>query len=243
MIGIIGGSSLKHLDALQIEKKEVIRTPFGIPSAPLILGTLHGQPIVFLARHGLQHTIPPHLINYRANMWALHHIGCKEVLAFSAMCSISADIKIGDMVIPDQLIDYTWDREATFFNSQVDHIQYTEFADPYAETSRQKLITAANRYQKQYHEQATYGVTQGPRYETRAEIRRYQNDGCNLLGMTGMPEAILAQEIQIKYAVCGLVTNINTGKRQSPSDEIGDNVQTANEVFQGFLATLFNSDN
>lgn len=207
MIGIIGGSSLQQLNELIVTQKSVIRTPFGVPSAPMIIGTINGHEVAFLARHGLQHTIPPHLINYRANIWALHHVGCQEVFAFSAMCSISTDIFIDDIVIPDQLIDYTWDRKSTFFNSQIDTIQYTEFSTPYAENSRDKLIAVGKQIDTRIISKATYGITQGPRYETRAEIKRYQNDGCDLLGMTGMPEAALAQEIQLDYAVCGLVTN------------------------------------
>lgn len=238
MIGIIGGSSLKHIDGLIITQKQIIRTPFGIPSAPIISGTLDGKPIIFLARHGLQHTIPPHLINYRANIWALHHLGCKAIYAFSAMCSISNDINIGDIAIPHQLIDYTRNRQATFFNSQIESIKYTEFADPYAEDNRQQLIAIAKQQPTTCHTQVTYGITQGPRYETRAEIGRYQNDGCDLLGMTGMPEAILAQEIGLDYAVCGLVTNINTGKRQSPSEDIKQTIANTQTVFQVFLKQL-----
>lgn len=221
MIGIIGGTCLQQLAGFSVAKKEVIRTPFGIPSAPVIMGELQGKRIAFLARHGMQHTIPPHLINYRANIWALHHIGCKEVFAFSAMCSISSDINVGDVVIPDQLIDYTWDRKATFFNSQIDTVHYTEFAEPYDAQCREALIQSAKKQDYRFSGQVTYGITQGPRYETRAEIRRYQNDGCQVLGMTGMPEAALAQEIQLDYAVCGIVTNSSVSADSRRTKSIG----------------------
>lgn len=237
MIGIIGGTSLQQLSDLVIDKKSVIRTPFGIPSAPIISGSLNGHQVVFLARHGVQHTIPPHLINYRANIWALHHVGCNEILAFSAMCSISESINVGQVVIPDQLIDYTWDRKTTFFNSQIDSIQYTEFAYPYAEASRQKLIAVAKNQPCGYVEKATYGVTQGPRYETRAEVKRYQNDGCDLLGMTGMPEAALAQEIGMDYAVCGLVTN-NTSVDAEHRQQTACDSRDKHSVFEDFLRQL-----
>lgn len=237
MIGIIGGTSLQYIKDLKIEDKSVVRTPFGIPSAPIVRGSLHGHDVTFLARHGVQHTIPPHLINYRANIWALHHVGCSEVLAFSAMCSISKDINVGQIVIPHQLIDYTWDRKATFFNSQIDTIQYTEFSEPYAEKARQKLIEVAKNQPCGHVENAIYGITQGPRYETRAEVRRYQNDGCDLLGMTGMPEASLAQEIGIDYAVCGLVTTNNAERRSREPMPCGNNDK--NTVFEGFLLQLF----
>ncbi len=206
MIGLIGGSNLHLIDALVSPKKSVIRTPFGIPSAPLISGTLNGREVVFLARHGLQHTIPPHIINYRANIWALHHLGCQEVLAFSSMCSIDENMQVGQFVVPDQLIDYTWNRASTFFDSHLESVQYTEFSQPYSATSRAKLIDALQAIGSDYHDQATYGITQGPRYETRAEVQRYRNDGCHLLGMTGMPEAALAQEVNMCFAVCGLIT-------------------------------------
>lgn len=238
MIGIIGGTNLQNIHDLKCKQKEVVRTPFGIPSAPVIRGELHGQPIAFLARHGLKHTIPPHLINYRANIWALHHIGCKEIFAFSAMCSISPDIRLGDIVIPDQLIDYTWDRQSTFFSSQIETVHYTEFAEPYAAASREKLIATAKQQACRYIDTATYGVTQGPRYETRAEIRRYQNDGCDLLGMTGMPETSLAQEIQLNYAVCGLVTNSYLSDRVRSSATGNCRFKRTSEVFEDFLSKM-----
>lgn len=246
MIGIIGGSSLQAISALENPKKSVVRTPFGIPSAPLIAGKLKDQEVVFLARHGLQHTIPPHVINYRANIWALHHYGCDEIFAFSAMCSIVDDIAVGDIVIPDQLIDYTWDRVSTFFNSQIDSVKYTEFFEPYAAESREKLIHTAKRCGIHYTAEATYAVTQGPRYETKAEAQRYRNDGCHLLGMTGMPEAALAQEIEMSYAVCGLVTkSINQdGKIQRAghtghTDKQEHSTSDVSEAFSGFLQQLF----
>ncbi|PIE42230.1 MAG: 5'-methylthioadenosine phosphorylase [Gammaproteobacteria bacterium] len=237
MIGIIGGSSLQSLKHFHIERKEVIRTPFGIPSAPLIVGVLYGQPLVFLARHGLCHTIPPHLINYRANIWALHHMGCREILAFSAMCSISPAIHLGQLVVPDQLIDYTWNRGATFFDSQQDDVNYTEFSDPYTYATRQKLIAAAKRLPIRLTHRATYGITQGPRYETRAEVQRYQNDGCHLLGMTGMPEAALAQEAQLDYAVCGLITNGHVGGQRLSQAENSD--CQPDPIFSQLLEAIF----
>ncbi len=232
MIGIIGGSGLQSPDWLHIEKKEVIRTPFGIPSAPLIIGKLNGKAVAFLARHGLQHTIPPHIINYRANIWALHHIGCQEMIAFSSMCSISPDIKVGEIIIPDQLIDYTWDRKSTFFNSQIETVRYTEFAEPYAHSTREKLIIIAQQTGCSYKDCATYGITQGPRYETRAEVRRYQLDGCDLLGMTGMPEASLALEVNVHYAVCGLVTNSYCDNSPVCREQLANNQHSFKTILQ-----------
>ncbi|MGY0399890.1 MAG: S-methyl-5'-thioinosine phosphorylase [Ostreibacterium sp.] len=237
MIGIISGSGLQVPKNLKIKQKTIIRTPFGIPSAPLICGTLYGQEVAFLTRHGLQNTIPPHLVNYCANIWVLHHIGCKEIIAFSLMCSISPEIKMGHIAIPDQLIDYTWDRKSTFFNSQIDTVKYTEFAEPYAVGTRKKLIKAVSKQSCGFTDEGIYGITQGPRYETRAEIRRYQRDGCVLLGMTGMPEAALAQEIQIDYAVCGLVTN-SSEERSSERKKTDGHFGNANEMFEPILRAL-----
>lgn len=241
MIGIIGGSSLRALTNLDNPKRSVIRTPFGIPSAPLITGKINGHDVVFLARHGLQHTIPPHIINYRANIWALHHVGCREVFAFSAMCSIVDDLALKHVVIPDQLIDYTWNRASTFFDTQNDSIKYTEFSEPYAASSREKLIkTTQQQQQLKYADSATYGITQGPRYETRAEIQRYRNNGCHLLGMTGMPEAALAQEIGIDYAVCGLITKQikESGEILRLPDDISQH-DKSDKTFSVFLQHLF----
>ncbi len=238
MIGIIGGSSLNlhALNQLKNPKKSVVRTPFGTPSAPLISGTINGHDVVFLARHGLQHNIAPHVINYRANIWALHHFGCHSVYAFSALCSIDANFRVGDIVIPDQLIDYTWNRDSTFFDYHLDSVQYTEFAEPYSDTLRAKLLTAAETQADAYHSKATYGITQGPRYETRAEVRRYHNDGCHLLGMTGMPEAALAQEVSMDFAVCGLVTKAVFPETQP--ERLTD-THPANQAFLGCLSGLF----
>lgn len=239
MIGIIGGSSLQTLHGLTIERKAVVRTPFGIPSAPVIFGSLNGHSLAFLARHGLQHTIPPHLINYRANIWALRDVGCEEVFAFSAMCSIVPSISTGEIIIPDQLIDYTWNRQATFFNSQIETVKYTEFGEPYAESTRQKLITIAEKQTCGHQATATYGVTQGPRYETKAEIRRYRNDGCHLVGMTGMPEAALAQEAGLDYAVCGLVTKQFTGEQSIQRlRDSGCHSGNTSDTFSAFLTEL-----
>ncbi len=213
MIGVIGGSKVRLPDSFKVIRKEVIRTPFGIPSAPVIFAKVDGVDVVFLARHGLQHTIAPHNINYRANIWALHHIGCDSVIAFSAMFAVDEKFEEGDTVIPHQLIDYTWSRQSTFFDTKIGHVQYTEFLNPYSDSLRQTLNSATQKVSERHHTQAIYGITQGPRYETHAEIDRYIQDGCQVLGMTGMPEASLAQEIQLRFATCGIVTNTYTAKK------------------------------
>lgn len=237
MIGIIGGSKVRLPDNFKIVSKKVIRTPFGIPSAPVIFAKAGQEDVIFLARHGLQHTIAPHNINYRANIWALHHIGCHSVMAFSAMFSVNDRYQEGDTVIPHQLIDYTWSRQATFFDTKMGHVQYTEFLNPYSESLRQVLNSAAKNVSNSHHDQAIYGITQGPRYETHAEINRYIQDGCQVMGMTGMPEASLAQEIQLKFAICGIVTNVynkekttNEATRDTTSRNLADNDEMIEKI-------------
>ena len=209
-IAIIGGTGLQNLAGFSLENEEYFNTPYGAPSAPLLQGTFAGKSVVFLARHGKAHTIPPHKINYRANLWALHSVGVREVLAVAAVGGIHRQVLARHLVIPHQLIDYTWGREHTFFeNTRVRHIDFTE---PYTESLRQRLIHAAKNQSFITHEQGVYGATQGPRLETAAEIERMAWDGCDIVGMTGMPEAALAREIGLDYACCAVVANAAAGR-------------------------------
>jgi 5'-methylthioinosine phosphorylase len=215
-LAIIGGTGLDALDVLQVHKREVIDTPFGEPSGPITRGNLFGQEILFLPRHGYDHHLPPHQVNYRANLWALREAGADSVLAVAAVGGIRADMGPGRLVIPDQIIDYTWGRPSTFFegalegkNQPVTHIDFTE---PYCDDLRQHLIKAAFAGNIPVVDGGTYAATQGPRLETAAEIERLERDGCHLVGMTGMPEAALARELELCYACCAVVANWAAGK-------------------------------
>jgi 5'-deoxy-5'-methylthioadenosine phosphorylase len=212
-LAIIGGSGLTRLKDLKITRREVIRTPHGEPSAPMVYGELAGREIVFLPRHGSGHTIPPHEVNYRANIWALKQVGVSKVIAVNAVGGISADYLVpGTLVISDQIIDYTWGRAHTFFGSEHKQVTHVDFTSAYCEALREKLIAAAARARLDVKRKGCYGATQGPRFESAAEIRRLERDGCDIVGMTGMPEAALARELELCYASVAVVVNPAAGK-------------------------------
>ena len=212
-VAIIGGSGLTNLNNLRITRREVIRTPFGEPSAPMVFGQLSGREAVFLPRHGPGHTIPPHEVNYRANMWALKQTGVSQVIAVNAVGGISPEyLASGTLVIPDQIIDYTYGREHTFFGSEHKKVTHVDFTYPYCDELRAILIEAATRAKLDAMARGTYGATQGPRFESAAEIRRLERDGADIVGMTGMPEAGLARELELCYASISMVVNPAAGK-------------------------------
>ena len=216
LLAIIGGTGLTSLEILKITRREMVSTPFGEPSGPVIHGELCGREVLFLARHGYRHTIPPHKVNYRANLWALQSIGVQRIIAVAAVGGIRADMIPGTLAFPDQIVDYTWSREHTFFEENLSHVTHIDFTYPYDPLLREHLIQAAREAGLDVREQGTYGATQGPRLETAAEIRRMEHDGCHMVGMTGMPEAALAREIGVDYATCAVVANWAAGKTEGP---------------------------
>jgi len=207
--GIIGGSGLARFRDLKIEHREIVKTPYGEASAPLIHGSFGDIDLVFLQRHGSGHRLPPHNINYRANIWAMKELGIREVIGIATVGGISSPPNT--LVIPDQIIDYAWGREQTFFDGVDGHVSHIDFTEPYCETLRQKLIAAATASGSNVISEGVYGATQGPRLETAAEIQRMRQDGCDLVGMTAMPEASLAREAGLCYATCALVVNWAAG--------------------------------
>ncbi len=212
LVAIIGGSGLTRLKNLEITRREVVRTPFGEPSAPLVFGHLGGHQTVFLARHGHGHTIPPHDVNYRANIWALRDVGASHVIAVNAVGGITPPMTSGRLVIPDQIVDYTYGRLHTFFGIEQKSVTHVDFTWPYCEDLRQAMIAAARRARLDAVEQGTYAATQGPRFESIAEIRRLERDGGDIVGMTGMPETSLARELGLCYACIAVVANPAAGK-------------------------------
>ena len=211
-LAVIGGTGLAALEDLTITRHETLSTPYGAPSSPLLHGELAGRPLVFLARHGLHHTIPPHKINYRANLWALRKAGVQRVIAAAAVGGIRADLGPGVLAFPDQIIDYTWGRACTFFEDDLSAVTHIDFTSPYCPVLREQLIQAARELGLNASESGTYAAMQGPRLETAAEIRRLERDGCDMVGMTGMPEAALARELGLRYAACAVVANWAAGK-------------------------------
>ncbi len=211
-IAIIGGTGLTSLKNLKIIKREMVQTPYGDPSAPLTHGELDGHEMVFLPRHGAGHTIPPHKINYRANIWALKDLGVEHILAVAAVGGISKEMTPTHLVIPDQIIDYTWSRINTFFEEGLSQVVHVDFTHPYDDTLRQALIASCRELGLGASERGTYAATQGPRLETAAEIDRLERDGCHIVGMTGMPEAALAREQGLNYACLAVVANAAAGR-------------------------------
>ncbi len=215
MIAIIGGSGLTNLDTLSITRREVMRTPYGEPSGALTFGRLAGHEVVFLARHGYGHTIAPHEINYRANLWALKNAGVTRVIAVASVGGIRAAFGPGTLVVPDQIIDYTYGRQHTIYEGPDAPVTHIDFTWPYATAVRGLLLNAAASTGETVHDGAVYASMQGPRLESAAEIARLERDGCDLVGMTGMPEASLARELGLEYACLSVVVNHSAGKGDS----------------------------
>jgi 5'-deoxy-5'-methylthioadenosine phosphorylase len=210
-LAIIGGTGLANLEGLENIHKAVVKTPYGEPSSPLTFGTLDGVDIVFMARHGYGHTIPPHKVNYRANIWALQQTGARFLLAIAAVGSLNEMMKPSGLVLPDQIIDYSWGRHSTFYEDDLDKVTHIDFTYPYSQSLRDLVNQSAAIAKLELVEQAVYGCTQGPRLETAAEIQKLKRDGCDLVGMTGMPEAALARELKLDYACCAVVVNWAAG--------------------------------
>lgn len=216
MIGIIAGTGLEEIEGLQGRRELSIVTPYGPPSAPICAGELAGVPVAFLARHGRGHTLPPHRINYRANLFALKEAGAGRVVAVAAVGGITTAMRPGRLVFPSQLIDYTWGRDHTYADGGDGPVVHADFTDPYCERTRAVLIDAAATAGIDAAIDGVYGATQGPRLETAAEIARMERDGCDIVGMTGMPETALARELGIGYACCAVVANWAAGRGAGP---------------------------
>lgn len=215
MLGIIGGSGLSQLANLEIPQRRVARTPYGEPSGPLTLGRLGGREVVFLARHGYGHTIAPHEVNYRANLWALRAEKVDSVVSVASVGGIRRDLGPGVIAIPDQIVDYTWGRASTFFEGAGTQVTHIDFTRPYSPVLRARLLAAARAAGEPAVDGAVYAATQGPRLETAAEINRLERDGADLVGMTGMPEAVLARELGLDYAAIAVVANYAAGRGES----------------------------
>lgn len=214
-LAIVGGTGLSALAGLNSIEKHNISTPFGTPSSDIVVAELDGNTVLFLPRHGVNHTIPPHKINYRANMWALHHLGVTRIIAVAAVGGIRDDLAPSVLAVPDQIIDYTYGREHSLFSDNFSSDKHIDFSYPYSEDLRQVIFQAGLNQKIVIVEGGTYGATQGPRLESAAEIKRMAQNGCTMVGMTGMPEAAIARELDIEYACCALVVNWAAGLSDS----------------------------
>ncbi|HVJ38434.1 MAG TPA: S-methyl-5'-thioinosine phosphorylase [Stenotrophomonas sp.] len=210
-LAVIGGTGVYKLAQLDDVQTHEVETRFGAPSGPVRVGTLLGQRVAFLARHGEGHSLPPHKINYRANLAALQQIGAQRVLALNTVGGITDAFGPRVLACPDQLIDYTWGRVSTLSEEPGSEVLHVDFGHPYTPMLRSKVLAAARVTGVKLVDGGCYGATQGPRLETIAEIARMRRDGCDLVGMTGMPEAGLARELGLDYACLAIVANWAAG--------------------------------
>lgn len=210
LIAIVGGTGLTELDGLSIRESRTVETRYGPPSAALEFGRFGEQEVVFLARHGKGHRLPPHQINYRANITALKSVGVTDIIAVNAVGGINSAMGAEALVVPHQIVDYTWGREFTF--AEEGNVLHVDFSFPYTESLREGLLAAGRKTGLTVHDGGVYGATQGPRLETAAEVDRLERDGCDIVGMTGMPEASLAREADLNYACLSLVVNMAAGR-------------------------------
>jgi 5'-methylthioinosine phosphorylase len=237
-VGVIGGSALEAVDDLEAGHREMV-TPYGKTSSPLLFGQLNGAEIVFIHRHGLDHTIAPHEINYRANLWALNELDVTHIIATGAVGGITEHMSPITIVVPDQIIDYTHSRHQTYSENNQEPVVHVDFTRPYDEHLRSVLNSTAVDLGLPVVSRGTYGAVQGPRLETAAEIRRLERDGCDIVGMTGMPEAVLARELDVPYACCAVVVNWAAGKGQQDEmliEAINANLKTANASVHKLLS-------
>ena len=238
MLAVIGGSGLSQLANLDVSHREVLRTPYGEPSGAVTFGQICGRPVAFLARHGYGHTIPPHEVNYRANIWALWKRGALGIISVASVGSIRADLKPGDVVIPHQIIDYTWGRKATYHEGADCAVTHIDFTEPYDNALRTRLIDAAKVAGIRVSDTAVYAVTQGPRLETAAEINRFERDGADVVGMTGMPEAALARELRVPYAAISVVANYGAGRADSRDGICFESIQDVLHESMGHVRAI-----
>ncbi len=238
-LGLIGGSGIYSIDRLEGHESISLKTPYGDPSAPYIKGTINGIEIFFLARHGNNHNIPPHRINYRANLWGFKELGVQRILSVNATGGIGKGYTPGSIVLLSQIIDMTCgSREGTFFDSQrVAHIDFTE---PFCGELRRLVLQAAKRANRPIINKGVYICTNGPRLETAQEIKFYSKIGAHVVGMTLMPEASLARELEICYAALSVVTNAAAGisKGRLTAKEVIDTMKQSINHVRDIIDTL-----
>jgi 5'-methylthioinosine phosphorylase len=240
-LAIIGGTGLYAFPGLKNAQRHSVATAFGAPSSAIVVGDLNGRNVAFLARHGEDHLLAPHRVNYRANIRALHELGARCIVGVNAVGGIRADMGPRVLAVPDQIIDYTHGRFDSFCDVDGAKVEHVDFTEPYSTALRSALLAAAGHADIAVVDGGCYGATQGPRLETRAEIARMRRDGCDLVGMTGMPEAALARELGIDYACLALVANWAAGCGDETSislPEIFANLEAATAQVPPIIAAL-----
>jgi 5'-methylthioadenosine phosphorylase len=242
MLAIVGGTGLTQLANLEVTRRQVVRTPWGEPSGPVTFGRVNGRDVLFLARHGYGHSMPPHMVNYRANIWALKDQGAATVVSVASVGGIRADLGPGVIAIPHQIIDYTWGRKSTFFDGDERGVVHVDFTHPYTQAVRLRCLEAARKAEQGVPDGGVYACTQGPRLETAAEIDRLERDGADMVGMTGMPEAVLARELELPYAAIAVVANFAAGRAGSSAgirmEEINATLQLAHTKVRRIIEQL-----
>jgi 5'-methylthioinosine phosphorylase len=240
-LAIIGGTGLYAFPGLKNTQRQSVTTAFGVPSSAIVSGELNGRRLAFLARHGEDHLLAPHRVNYRANVRALYELGARRIIGVNAVGGIRADMGPRVIAVPDQIIDYTHGRFDSFCDVEGVKVEHVDFTEPYSERLRAGLLAAAAQAGVVAVAGGCYGATQGPRLETRAEIARMRRDGCDLVGMTGMPEAALARELGIDYACVALVANWAAGCGSETSislPEIFANLEAATAQVPAIISAL-----
>jgi 5'-methylthioinosine phosphorylase len=245
-LAVIGGTGLYRLAALGEVETLAGDTVYGAPSGPVRVGRIAGKRVAFLARHGEGHSLPPHKVNYRANLRRLLDLGVRRVLAVNAVGGIGAAYGPRVLALPDQLIDYTWGRISTICEEPGTEVVHVDFGDPYTPSLREAVLRAAVKAGVAMVDGGCHGITQGPRLETRAEVERLRRDGCDLVGMTSMPEAAIARELGLDYACLAVVANWAAGCGAPPGeaaaeitmDEVLANVAAGSEGLPALLECL-----
>jgi 5'-methylthioadenosine phosphorylase len=238
MFGVIGGTGLDKIEDLIVERTEAIKTPYGPTSELLTFGMLGRHKVVFLARHGKDHSIPPHLVNYQANIWALHSVGVKNLIGINTVGSIEIDFIPGDLVFPNQIIDYTYCRNNTFFDGIKSPVKHIDFTFPFDNNLIGSFLKVSKLLNIKHHANGVYASVQGPRLESAAEIGRYENDGANIVGMTGMPETTLAREVGLNYAIICPVANHAAGRGLNKDGVSHDEISANSEKMALIIANL-----
>ncbi len=235
---VIGGTGVYSPELFVNFTEKKITTQFG--EVILSEGLVNQHSVVFLSRHGTDHSIPPHKINYRANIAALKQLGVTQIIATNAVGGIVKNSGPGAFIIPDQIIDYTWGREHTYFDSFTDEMKHIDFTFPFDSILRDRLVECIAQIVPQFLEKGCYGCTQGPRLETAAEIKKFEKDGCDIIGMTGMPEAALAKELDMAYASVCFSVNWAAGITEDISmEEIQASVSTSVIKIRKILSLFF----